>query len=102
MTWKIYYADGSTFSSEDGRPEDAPGHGVLAIADKNAANTVHMFDWYYWRTDVEEWWGSNVHGVLYQFCKYPDITRAIKQGELVQTPQYNEVVKEAFAWRSGE
>lgn len=33
MKWKIYYGDGSTFSDEDGRAEDAPGDNVQVIID---------------------------------------------------------------------
>jgi hypothetical protein len=29
--WTIFYHDGSTFSSDDGEPQDTPGLGVLAI-----------------------------------------------------------------------
>jgi hypothetical protein len=32
MGWKIYYGDGSTFSSDDGTPYDAPKQDVQVIA----------------------------------------------------------------------
>jgi len=31
ITWRIYYADGSTFDNTQGNPEDAPTTGVIAI-----------------------------------------------------------------------
>ena len=31
MKWQIYYSDGSTFSSEDGNWEDAPGWDVQVV-----------------------------------------------------------------------
>lgn len=35
IAWRIYYADGSTFSDRDGRVEDAPGWGVIIIAQQD-------------------------------------------------------------------
>ena len=32
LAWRIYYGDGSTFSSADGAPSDAPSTNVQAIA----------------------------------------------------------------------
>lgn len=31
FSWRLYYADGSTFDSSDGRWEDAPSSGVQAL-----------------------------------------------------------------------
>jgi hypothetical protein len=31
MKWTVYYIDGSTFSSDDGEPKDAPRQGVALI-----------------------------------------------------------------------
>lgn len=51
--WRIYYADGSTF---EGRPEDAPGVGVIVIAQHDphsGRELLHgdgprVVDWYWW------------------------------------------------------
>lgn len=31
MTWKIYYVDDTTFSSDDGKWDDAPANGVVCV-----------------------------------------------------------------------
>ena len=41
--WIVHYIDGTTFSSEDGDPEDAPRQGVALVAesDKDAGRILH-------------------------------------------------------------
>ncbi len=39
-TWKIWYVDGSTFTNDDGTPNDAPKHGVEVIAEKRDGRTI--------------------------------------------------------------
>lgn len=59
--WRIYYWDGSTFDSNDGRPYDAPGYGVQCIVQPHpdvGRTVTHRFDWYYWSPETSEWWGS--------------------------------------------
>jgi hypothetical protein len=50
MNWKLYYSDGSTFSSEDGDWADAPYRGVLAVVvpDEYAGRVVDTGDFYAW------------------------------------------------------
>jgi hypothetical protein len=36
LQWKIYYGDGTTFSNEDGGPEDAPADNVQVIGQRNS------------------------------------------------------------------
>ena len=38
--WKIWYGDGSTFSSENGLPGDAPTTDVQAIAERRAGRAI--------------------------------------------------------------
>jgi len=47
MSWRIYYSDDSTFSSDDGEPEDAPGWGVVVIPQYGGG-----------------WWGHDLAGLL--------------------------------------
>ena len=51
--WSVFYADKSSFSSEDGPPEAAPGLGVISIAQENEVQgersyIQHMTDYYIW------------------------------------------------------
>ena len=56
MTWIIYYDDGSTYSSDDGPPEDAPVDGVQVIMQAlsdGGRRIVQGGDYYWWLGD--EW-----------------------------------------------
>lgn len=67
MIWCVYYDDGSTFSSDDGAPEDAPLDGVLGIGqvdDDGRKNRFWGQDFYFWtgdgwaagnQADLERW-----------------------------------------------
>lgn len=62
VKWRIYYDDGSTFDSNDGDPDQAPGYGVICIVqpDPDVGRTVmRRFDWYYWNALQSQWWGSS-------------------------------------------
>lgn len=50
--WRVYYDDGSSFSSEDGPPEQAPRSGVqlIAVSDINCGKLLwHGSDYYCWQ-----------------------------------------------------
>lgn len=102
MNWKIYYGDGSTFSSDDGLPNDAPSYNVQVIVQPDKTNgggnvgrqTMHLHDWYYWRTDVQDWYGGDLHGLLDLLLSRAPIT-AICQGRVIPTNQFQIILKRA-------
>jgi hypothetical protein len=82
--WRVYYDDGSTFDSTQGRPDAAPGLGVQAIvqADERVGRAIlTRFDWYYWREDLQEWWASDLFGLLDQLTSDTmNRVRAVRAG----------------------
>lgn len=65
--WRLYYGDGSTFSSADGPPFDAPPANVQVVVCQDSStptgfNLRHGLDAYYWRDDVG-WQGCDVPGL---------------------------------------
>lgn len=58
LDWRIYYADGRTFSNEDGKPEVAPRHGVLVVPQLHARVGRQLLtgDFYCWIGEPEAWW----------------------------------------------
>ena len=51
MSWKIWYDNGSTFSSEDGSPQLAPGRGVICIiqtSERTGRVQLSGADYYTW------------------------------------------------------
>lgn len=93
MRWVIVYADGSEFSNADGPPEEAPGGGVVAIAqeDELVGLAVHQQeDFYAFDRQWGGWYGLDYYG-LAQYLARPGV-KVIKMGESVRTDVYREVV----------
>lgn len=42
VRWEIFYADGSTFASDDGTWAEAPGFGVMAVVYYGIDGTKHV------------------------------------------------------------
>ena len=67
IAWRIYYDDGSTFDSSMGEPEDVLAFGVICIVYPNdlvGRQIMWGWDWYYWVPGENNWWGSDIHGLL--------------------------------------
>ena len=104
--WCIWYVDGTTFSSDDGNPEDAPGAGVVVIAQDGGSHddpyvtggqqwkTVSGYDWYIY--DQGFWFSTNMQG-LTQYITEPG-AKIIKAGRWVPPAVYNELRSKAAKW----
>lgn len=96
MAWRIYYADGSSFDSDDGAPEDAPTTGVLCIKQSNQMSgwiLLSQGDYYLWHDEV--WWGADAPG-FYQYMFKPG-AKVVKFGETVPDETWNEIAGAAAA-----
>lgn len=91
LRWRIYYDDGSVFSSEDGHAKDAPARGVIAIAQATGCDhhplmrlktgePLHGYDWYWWREDLACWLTGTIDGMLDQMMHCD--ARWVKQGRM--------------------
>lgn len=86
MEWKIYYADGSAFSSEDGSPQDAPGWGVQVIAVRDpAANGRCLLQGYayYWMAEYGQFCGGDLAGLHDNFINLN--ASALKAGRSIES-----------------
>lgn len=95
MRWKVFYIDGSSFSNVEGPPEDAPGGGVLAIAQEDSAvgcEIHHGNDFYAWDQQYDGWYGLDYFG-LTQYLMRPG-TKIIKLGEAMSTERYRLLLKD--------
>jgi hypothetical protein len=61
MAWKIYYGDGSTFSSKDGDPFCAPGTNAQVIQQNGKLQSGK--DAYYWSEEMG-WNGCDHLGMI--------------------------------------
>jgi len=100
--WRVHYADGSTYDSSQGRPEDAPPRGVVVIAQSRATDDVHglevelqqRWDWYFWHLPRGEWWGCDLSGLLDRLLWERDVGPVI-QGVSVPTPEFRAALERA-------
>lgn len=99
MKWRIYYRDGKTFDDTQGSCFEAPGDGLICIVQahpKCGRTVMQKWDWYYWHNGEREWWGSEIHGLLYQLTHDPlGYIQAVKQGAMVSNEDFRDITKRA-------
>lgn len=69
--WVVFYENGTTFSSEDGEPSQAPSDGVVVIALKDygvGRRLLHSADFYCWHKE-REWVPHNQRGLDYYLAQ---------------------------------
>jgi hypothetical protein len=96
MLWRIYYANGATFDSAQGGPEDASPTGVICIKQRNAVSAwalVSLKDYYLWHHGA--WWGADTPG-FWQYLFKPGAKVALF-GESVPDAKFNEIVSRAVS-----
>lgn len=98
MRWRIYYADGSTFSNEDGGPHDAPYYGVQAVCQPEpdvGLETLHAFDYYTYAKG--RWYGLSGHdGLVDHVTAYAPQIMALVVGRQIQRQQYQAIMRRAL------
>jgi hypothetical protein len=100
--WRIYYANESIYSSEDGGPETAPARGVIAILqpneDQRGWHVLQQTDYYLWRDD----WGGTWQGADRQgrdFYLHDPGWKRVLFGESVPNSIYERITQRALAER---
>lgn len=94
VRWRIFYADGSTYSNLDGSPWDASGYGVLGILRFDADNGRYIltqFDYYYYEPKLDDWFGTK-EGGMWAYLGRPGPCRVL-QGQWVDDLTYDNCVK---------
>ena len=96
MLYRIYYADGSTYDSNQGKPWEAPGLGVLVIVQEHRiqgerAYLQHMADYYVWKDN--RWQGCDLFYIWqYLLVNRTDFPKAVLAGETVINDIYTKAV----------
>lgn len=96
MIWRIYYGDGSTFSSDDGVPSEAPSCNVQAIAQVAdpaiGRRTCSRYDFYWFDG---EWHGSDLFGLFDYLMRYsPSI---VKFGRVLPRLEFEAILNRAVS-----
>ena len=92
LEWKIYYGDGSTFSSADGPPQAAPGYNVQCVAvrdEKVGRQVLHGGDFYIYRDGV--WYCCDQFGMFDQLIEMG----VLKTGRALSRKEYEAVLTRA-------
>lgn len=94
--WKIYYSDGSTYSSTDGSIKDSPGGGVQVITtiDDAVGKILLARQDFYWWTG-EEWLGGDVFGLALYILHHVGWQK-ILLGELMSYSKYKAIYNIAY------
>lgn len=74
LKWAIYYDDGTRFSNLDGKPDDAPFFGVIAIANKDGL-----------------WLARDRDGLL-DYLQMPVKNKCVRMGRATDNTKYNKAV----------
>jgi len=95
IDWRIYYGDGSTFSSEDGAAEDAPPGGVICVAwydEDHRRRLAHGSDYYIF--DAGRWSGVDASG-FWQHLGEPG-AKIVKLGRMIGDLKFRDVMSKAM------
>lgn len=99
--WIIFYEDGSTFSSDDGDPGDAPQDGVIVVAyqsDKAGRVLRHSAEFYAWHQlsgGRGEWVPHTKVGLKYYLSK-EDEPGIYVNGYAVPDERWQQVYQQAL------
>ena len=96
MNWKIYYDDGSTFSSADGPPDKAPSLGFICAVGYDESGDryiMHGWDHYHWDVESQQWWGMDLQGLFDRLIR--NKVFAYKMGRTVTKAQWLAIMKRA-------
>lgn len=99
VRWRIYYSDGSTYSSVDGSWDNAPGKGVVAVVTLDPTGVWGRFvrikhELYYKLDGHDEVLGSDSLGLIH--VHVPEIRGSqIKMGGNVLTDVFQRIIQRA-------
>lgn len=95
IDWRIYYGDGSTYSSTDGPPESAPCTRVICVAwydDDLRRRICHQADYYLWGDN--RWFSADISGFM-QYMQEPGI-KIVKFGREIGDLAYRSIMAGAM------
>ena len=97
MSWKIWYDDSTTFSSDDGSPHEAPVDGIVCISERFANGRLevhHGHDYYRWMGDC---WAMGNQASLERWLRKTDTL--IKFGRYTAQAVYKKALEDASGGR---
>jgi hypothetical protein len=102
MEWRIYYDDGTVFSSADGPPEASPPWGVVVIAQRVGSQHNNILwsgvPWNVYRTDLDLWMELDDIGFHDMVVNQAHVISVVRPGRYMRTDKFKEIVKQAQEW----
>lgn len=98
LQWRIWYGDGTTFSSAEGSPYYAPRQNVQVIAGADPLVGRYMAaarDAYWWDISAQRWFGGDRWGEWDYMCQLGP--RVVLYGRTVSDDAYNACIAAALA-----
>jgi len=93
--WRIFYDDGSTFSSADGEPHEAPSEGVICAVgytpDDGERYIANRGDYYHFHRGEGRWWECDLAGLLDRLRNNSEVY-AYKEGRRVSKKLWEEIL----------
>lgn len=94
--WKIFYDDGTTFSSDDGQPHEAPAFGFICAVgydERGERYTMKGWDHYCFDEETDQWWGMDLSGLFDRLAR--NKVYAYKMGRTVSKTRYQEILHQS-------
>lgn len=98
IEWRIFYADGSTFSNENGAPFDATPSGVQIIVIHEPEIGRYILakkDFYWWDNARGRWFGGD-QGGFYQYMLLRKGPKYVVFGEYIANSEYKQILHRAL------
>jgi hypothetical protein len=100
MDWIVYYADGSTFSSQDGEPWDAPRRYVQLVMQRHPAKgavilhgSCNDYIYYCWHGDQ---WRPHTQVGFEQYLDAPGSVKVRLCGYWIEDEKFSAVINRAL------
>lgn len=91
--WRIYYADGQRFSSNDGTPEQAPGYGVVCIRQSVEHDDLFNETYYFWHKEKQCWFNVDFIGLVDWLVTDAKNISTLKVGRTVTRKEFKELMR---------
>ena len=95
--WIIYYGDKTTFSSDDGEPQDAPGTNVQIIVQRHRDKREHnglvwKSGYYKWDYENRVWLDCDLFGVWDYLLNSPG-NKTVLAGRTIDADVFEEITR---------
>lgn len=103
-SWRIYYTDGSTFSSDDGEPWESPSWGAALVVQPEVVGMDTLYygnPFFLHRTDLDQWFNVDDTGLIDQFAHFAHVIDCVRPSRWMPTVEWKELMRRAAEEKAG-